>query len=293
MSVLRKLYLVPNVIEGNILKPMRRRLNKFKVKLLRASEVRARNQFAINGKPEFLDVKENLKAYGFSKITEDVLSEGEVESFVLKAKELIATKELKSEENKKFWQRPLSGTSLDSEHFLVKFAMHDHILSIVSEYIQGLPLLNSVELIRSIDNGEDGWSRSQLWHKDHDDLKMLKLFIYLTDVKNYNDGPFEYFESGETKAMRLRYSPVHKTDAVINSASVYEHSSVFGEIGTCFVIDTSQCLHRGSRVRGEANRLVYIATYTSCCRLVPKKQGIQVSDKASSFTAALITPIDF
>ena len=292
MNVFFKLHLIPSLIEGMILKPARRKMNKLRVRFFRAKQVRLRNNLINFGESKDIEVGNALKTLGFSCLSEALISSAEINSFVECAIDLTDDSGITSQEKKQFWQRPLSGVILNSDHFLVTLALKPDILSIVSEYIGGLPLLNSVEIIRSIESGENDWAKSQLWHRDHDDSRMLKLFIYLSDVSINNEGPFEYYDSVATNAMGLRYSPIHKTDKVVSAAAESKPNLVFGNKGTCFFVDTHRCLHRGSRMKGSSSRLVYIATYTSSCRLVSKAQTISVGGKADELTSAMLCPID-
>ncbi len=65
-------------------------------------------------------------------------------------------------------------------------------LRIIGDFMHDLPQLSDVVLTLSQPTPNQALSFSQLWHLDHDDKRVCKLFIYLTDVQNTADGPFTF-----------------------------------------------------------------------------------------------------
>ena len=76
----------------------------------------------------------------------------------------------------------------DSE--LLKLALDPKLLEIVSGYLGLWPCLHSIGAWLNYPTDEPA-SLSQLWHRDPEDLKLVKVFIYLSDV-GAESGPFTY-----------------------------------------------------------------------------------------------------
>ena len=93
---------------------------------------------------------------------------------------------------------------------------------------------------------------SQMWHRDCDNLRDLKVMTYLTDVNDGKEGPFEIikdthcfnffnpFQYVMGPGMRIKNSNVEKK-------YLNKKHSFLGRAGTSFVVDT-RCLHRGKTI---------------------------------------------
>ena len=171
----------------------------------------------------------------------------------------------------------------------VAIAVDPAVAALATAYFGEVPYLLSVELIRSTATPSGtAWKKSQLWHKDHNDTKVLKLFIYLNDVDESN-GPFTFIPESATGGRRLPYFPVHKSDEWIAAhVGGAADRRITGSRGTAFFIDTARLLHRGSRIATDRVRLAYVATYTSFAQLVPRENGITVAAGASSLDRLLL-----
>jgi hypothetical protein len=80
-----------------------------------------------------------------------------------------------------------------SHDAIMQVALHQKLTDIVSTYFNEQALLRYVDFWYSIASGNKNNKReySQNWHRDPEDLRMLKVFIYLNDVDERN-GAFEY-----------------------------------------------------------------------------------------------------
>ena len=162
---------------------------------------------------------------------------------------------------------------IDIDHPLLKFALDENILSIVSEYFQAIPLLVNLGVWRSSFSPEKA-SGSQLFHCDNLDTTQLKVFIYATDV-SINDGPLTVIDATNSSLLRkkLKYKWTTKRyrvtdqeveDAIggscIKTLTAPKGAIVFG--------DTSRCFHYGSRVtKLGKERIVAVAHYASSLAL--------------------------
>lgn len=77
---------------------------------------------------------------------------------------------------------------------------------------------------------------TQLFHRDPDDWRFLKLFIYLTDV-GPEAGPHVYVRGSHNTAARLRARPYQRA-ALEREYGAGSISTVTGPAGTTFVADT-------------------------------------------------------
>jgi hypothetical protein len=175
--------------------------------------------------------------------------------------------------NKNFWVRLLdedmvNGTlAIDSP--FVEMALQPEIVSIVSHAFGELPRLDYVLLTLS-KSTNDELSYSQLWHRDHDDTRVIKFFVYLTDVQDSKDGPFTFIPASHSDKLGYRLRS-HQTDEQI--AKRIPPEAIVEMKAPClsaFIVDTSRCLHMGSRLSYGHQRLLYTATFISAPRIYPE-----------------------
>lgn len=91
---------------------------------------------------------------------------------------------------------------------------------------------------------------SQMWHRDCDKLRDLKIMTYLTDVKSENEGPFEYIDNSHCfnffNPFRYSSSMRIKND-YIQKKYKKKISTFTGNAGTSFIVDT-RGIHRGKTI---------------------------------------------
>lgn len=107
---------------------------------------------------------------------------------------------------------------------------------------------------------------SQQWHRDPEDLHVVKVFVYFTDVDD-EAGPFEYVR-GSAEGGRYehlwpwadghRYVPAEELEPAV---SAEDRLSVTGSAGTMILADTGG-FHRGGFARGKP-RVLSTSTYLS------------------------------
>lgn len=142
------------------------------------------------------------------------------------------------------------------------------ILSIVSTYLDQRTVdLRQVSLWWSFPNLHQSNAlkddSAQMFHFDLDNLKWLKLFVYLTDVSE-DQGPHCYISASQkpgtkpSKLLAKGYSRISDEEIIAHYDS-HRIQYICGEAGTLFFGDT-RCYHKGSRVI-TGNRLVLQAEY--------------------------------
>ncbi len=175
--------------------------------------------------------------------------------------------------HKDFWTRLLDedkiGGTLPSDNPFVAFALQPVVLSILSKAYGEIPYLDDVLLVLSQSTGK-ALSQSQLWHLDYDDSRTIKLYVYLTEVRDADDGPFTFLPGPVSD--RFGYSlRSRRPDAVVEARlRPGEKKAMVAPRLSVFMVETSRCLHMGSRVAPGHDRLMYMATYISVPRVYPE-----------------------
>jgi hypothetical protein len=165
---------------------------------------------------------------------------------------------------KPFFHNILRGDDLTAEPALLAAALSPPMLAIAADYVRCLPRLKAIGLYHSPVN--DSTTSSQLFHLDNDDLRQLKCFVNVWPVDDAA-GPFTLLPADATArtrtrlGARARYARGKLTDGQVlgGGESAIE---LKGPPGTAAFVDTSRCLHFGSRARGAA-RLVFMFQFTS------------------------------
>lgn len=100
---------------------------------------------------------------------------------------------------------------------------------------------------------------AQIWHRDVDKIRDLKIFIYLSDVETLENGPFEIIKNSHKISLsKLAYENKNNfrinDDKIINKKNYYKYSFL-GHMGSNFIVDT-RCLHRGKIVKKEFRQII-------------------------------------
>ena len=94
---------------------------------------------------------------------------------------------------------------------LIQFALQETVLQIAAEYFGSTPSITYS--ILTLSKGTAGpLKSSQLWHLDHDDTRVLKLFVYLTDVTDVESGPFTLLGAQDSKKVSNSFFENHLSD---------------------------------------------------------------------------------
>ncbi len=81
---------------------------------------------------------------------------------------------------------------LDIENILIKLAVHEKVLAVINSYLGMFSKFYyfTLNITHPVPDGTNP-EQSQRWHRDPEDIKMAKMFIYLNDVDE-GTGPFIY-----------------------------------------------------------------------------------------------------
>ena len=164
----------------------------------------------------------------------------------------------------------LIGGAFATDHPFVRYALQPAALRIIGDFMGDLPQLSDVLLTLSQPTPNQTHSYSQLWHLDHDDKRVCKLFIYLTDVKDTADGPFTFIPAGPSRPFRNTLKS-HMSDAkVFAKTGPNAVKEMIAPRLSSFIVNTARCLHMGSRIQSDHSRLLYTATYIQQPRIYPE-----------------------
>lgn len=182
---------------------------------------------------------------------------------------------VQKETHKSFWVRLLDDSmvdgALDCDNVFVRFALQPRVVAVLSNRLGELPRLTDVLLTYSTPSDE-ALSYSQLWHRDYDDVRTVKVFAYLTDVKDVEDGPFTYMPGPHSDRIGFTLHS-HLADADFFTRAPRDGvTQVRAPRLSVFACETSRCYHMGSRVAAGRSRLMYTATFISSPSVYPAGQ---------------------
>jgi hypothetical protein len=175
-----------------------------------------------------------------------------------------------------FLRSVLTNQDLAQNPELVDFALSDGLLSLVTNYLGTIPHLNRVDLLYSVSHGGEEAISSQIYHLDPEGRRQAKLFLNLRDI-GPDEGPFTFIPASAStriiKAIKDRRSADpeegetlmgrYLDDELSQVGGLEQSISVMGSTGSAVLVDTSRCLHCGSRVKPGTYRLCLYIQYCS------------------------------
>lgn len=180
----------------------------------------------------------------------------------------------------------------DPSNVFVRYALSRPILNVIAGYLGETPWLRYIILTESVHQGGP-IKYSQKWHYDFDDVRMAKLFIYLSDVKSSEDGPFRLVSPGESRRVRNSFVKKHLDDeqlfAYVDPGKV---TDMIAPALTSFIGDPGSMYHCGSRVAPGHSRLLYTALYTAYPSVYPNgKELFSVTPETPVYLRHVLTPM--
>jgi hypothetical protein len=176
--------------------------------------------------------------------------------------------------HKSFWvsllDEDLVNGAFATDHPFVRYALQPSVLRIMGDFMHELPQLSDVLLTLSRPTENKPLSYSQLWHLDHDDKRVCKLFIYLTDVRDTKDGPLTFIPAPSSKSFRNTLKSHLSDDKVFSKVDRSTVKEIVAPRLSSFIVNTARCLHMGSRILSDRTRLLYTATYIQPPRMYPE-----------------------
>ena len=152
---------------------------------------------------------------------------------------------------------------------LKNFINSNELVNLLFEYYGFVPHLSHLAVFYSnnkIYNNNTGKKLgTQNAHFDNHDLKHVKLFLNISDVSK-EDGPLHIFNKKISRSFRystgriLKRKPVrddNELKSIKNSGKDF-----IGESGALAIVDTTNCLHYGSRVAQSGDRITLVIHFT-------------------------------
>jgi len=172
---------------------------------------------------------------------------------------------------KEYLEEILSDEDLRRYPEFVQFCLSVPVVSAVTRYLGTVPVLRRVGLLLSSPADTDADSR--LYHLDPEDFRQVKIFVNVFGVTP-DHGPLTWLPGPVSRAAlkgvwrREKAAGAHRDqfrrwdDAELAPhAGQSDRVALVGPAGTGAFVDTSRCLHFGSRIKPGAMRLVFYAQY--------------------------------
>lgn len=254
------------------------------------------------GTPEEREMHEHLQRHGWARVPDDIGADLRREisnecAVLQRSYQELNVRE--KDRHKTIWNYltdiKYAGNKPNENDPLVRYALSTPILNVVGNYLGETPWLRYIILTESVfQPGEITYS--QKWHLDFDDARMLKLFVYLSDVSSSGDGPFRMI--GREASRRVRNSFIRRhlaDDEVFDCVGSEDVIDVYGPCLSSFVVDTARVYHCGSRMAPGHSRLLYTALYTAFPSIYPKQtvDNFSVGATAPALVRKVLAPVAY
>jgi len=161
---------------------------------------------------------------------------------------------------KKYFNVLLEGAEFCEHPELLRRVITRPILDAATSYLGAVPRLSGAMLVWSPEN--ETARSSQLFHFDYEDLTQLKMFINIFDTTE-EQGPLTFLPADISAQVQKSIGRIlgRVSDERVYQAGGHNHDlKLVGPSGSGAFLDTSRCLHYGSRFN-KRDRLVLIIQY--------------------------------
>jgi hypothetical protein len=138
---------------------------------------------------------------------------------------------------------------------LLLWGLHERLLSIVENYICQPLDYRGLIARRDIVGGDQ--TETRLWHRDQEDLRIVKVIVYVNDVDR-GGGGYEYIDRGKLATWRLGSNTGRIDDELMMQLvpQSFQHVAS-GPRGTVVFTDTCSVFHRGTIAHTEDRRALF------------------------------------
>lgn len=157
---------------------------------------------------------------------------------------------------------------LDLAHPFLRFSLSAPILRIVGSYLGLAPKFRDWRLEATVPTPEGQRARaSQRWHRDQEDQRLVKTFLYLNDVDE-SSGPFMYVEEAQEGGRWDRLFPRVPPRGTLPMPEDVDRHIPWPDVRTCtgtagtFILCDTSGLHQGGYAKSK-HRLMYTSIYTT------------------------------
>lgn len=161
------------------------------------------------------------------------------------------------QKNKKKYLYTYYGTEdeskpIDLDNPFVQFYLSEKLLQLVVSYLGYIPQLYEIYIEKTVPVGDASPTFSQNWHRDPEEKKTLKIFLYLNDV-NIDSGPFTYLLGSQPTAksklaklfpQKLPHGSYPESESIKKSVPDGSYYIATAEKATLIFCDTAG-IHRG------------------------------------------------
>lgn len=169
---------------------------------------------------------------------------------------------------KPFYFNLIGERDLLTHSAFLDFSLSQEMISIVSEYTGILPELSHMAIFYSGEVPPNDKNRgTQVFHWDAHDFQHIKFFYFLDDVTE-KDGPLMLLPADKSEWLRHKTGRRFRTLPFRDDAELFRYFSksdlvpLVGKEGSFAFVDTSRCLHCGSRTSKEGRRRTFVVHYT-------------------------------
>jgi hypothetical protein len=221
------------------------------------------------------EVVSELSEYGISvRKIEDVFGKEKGSFIIDKSLEWLKLNENNLEQNrvKKFlWNYfpTQSNKELDLNNPIIQFYTSTFIIYVASKYLGYIPQMNEITIQKTTSNYSDTPIQSQKWHRDPQEMRTLKIFLYLSDVDE-ECGPFIYVK-GSSPTSKSKFSKLFpqikpkgsypNAFAIEKLTSKHDIFQATAPLGTIIFCDTAG-IHKGGLAKSK-NRIMATGFYPS------------------------------
>lgn len=151
----------------------------------------------------------------------------------------------------------------------------DPFADIATRFLGSLSLLDSCQFWYSPNKNED-LTGSQLYHRDPEDFKQLKIFIPIQEISEKN-GPLSILNANDSDRLLndlLKKKKIIKRNQKINDSEVekygnYKKHKILLNENQCAIVDTCRCYHYGSRKSELDRKLIFLHFTTAFSAKTP------------------------
>ena len=196
---------------------------------------------------------------------------------------------------KKLFLIPLYGggwvvPELDPVSPFSQWILSDELLMTAGAYLGSVPRLHSFNVSQTVvQDALIDATLSQRWHRDPEDARLVKVFLYLSDVADQGSGPFGYVRGSQEGGIYRRLFPQQypagsypDKGEVERAVSAEAIVTCLGPAGTVIFCDTSG-LHRGGLSTREP-RLMLTASFVTDASLQPRKFSLPSPERFRGFS---------
>lgn len=207
---------------------------------------------------------EDLRQQGYVRCR-DILSDELLSDLARESAAVVERGVSSRSKSKDYFFELLMAGDLRVDSPFVRNALQQDVLTLVAHYLGQVPHLNGISLFATRRSSRPSWTVSQRWHRDYDDRRMVKLFVFTTPVTQESNGPFTFIPASYCDSLRIPLYPVHKPDAYMEKiAPGHPVVACYGPaLENALLIDTYRCFHLGSRITDDSMRVAYQACYTT------------------------------